>query len=80
METFTYIADAVVWLMGVIVLFRLFKVGGFLKGLLGLIFMPFTYIWGWIHAKDQNLKTIMWVWTLLVVITAVLNVVAQSAG
>jgi hypothetical protein len=80
MDTFTYIADAVVWLMGVIVLFRLFKVGGFFKGLLGLIFMPFTYIWGWIHVKDQNLKNIMWIWTLLVIATAVLNVFAQSAG
>ncbi len=79
METFTYIADAVVWLMGVIVLIRLFKKGGFFKGLLGLIFMPFTYIWGWIHAKEHNLKTVMWIWTLLVIATAVLNVVAQTA-
>lgn len=80
MDTFSYIADAVVWLMGVIVLFRLFKVGGLFKGLLGLIFMPFTYFWGWKHSKDQKLGKVMWIWTLLGVATIIINIVAQSAG
>ena len=79
METFTYIADAIVWLMGVIVLIHLFK-KGFFKGLLGLIFMPFTYVWGWIHAKEEKLTKVMWIWTLLVVATAVVNVIASTGA
>jgi membrane-bound ClpP family serine protease len=80
MQTIAFVADAIVWLMGIIVLIKLFQKGGLLKGILGLICMLYTFYWGWRNAKAQNLTTVMWVWTGLVVLLIVLNVLATTGG
>ena len=78
------IGAAVAWIAGVVVLIKLFQKGGFLKGILGLIFMPFTYFWGWKNAskEEYKLKTWMWAWTIAIILGVVLAVVgaAQGAG
>ncbi len=57
----------------VIVLIKLFQTEGALKGILGLICGIYTFIWGWMNATKLDLKTIMMIWTLLLIISLILN-------
>ena len=69
------------WVAGFMVLTRLFRVEGPLKGILGLICMLYTYIWGWSKVKDPNLhlKTWMWIWTAAIGLGIIVNAVAASS-
>ncbi len=57
----------------IIVLIKLFQEEGALKGILGFICGLYTFIWGWMNATRLNIKTIMMVWTLLIIVSLVLN-------
>ncbi len=61
----TSIAGLIVWLMGIVVLIKLVQREGCLMGILGLICMLYTFIWGWINAKRENLTTVMVIWSIL---------------
>jgi hypothetical protein len=63
----------------VLVLLKLFPAEGALKGILGIICGLYTFIWGWINATKQNIKNIMLIWTVLLVLSIVLNVMAGAA-
>jgi len=49
-----------------------------LKGILGLICMLYTYIWGWQNIKKEELqlKTWMYVWTGAIILGFILNIVS----
>ena len=74
------IGSIVALVCGIFVLVKLFQKEGVWKGILGLICLLYTYIWGWMHIKDESLKirTWMYVWTAAIVLGIVLNLVAQS--
>jgi len=76
------IGSAIIWLAGIVVLIKLFQKEGFLKGLLGIICMLYTFIWGWLHIKDESLKlkTWMYVWTGAIILGIILNVIGASSG
>jgi len=57
----------------IIVLIKLFQNEGALKGILGLICSLYTFIWGWMNATKLNIKTIMMVWTLLLIVCLILS-------
>ena len=57
----------------VIVLIKLFQNEGVLKGILGLICGLYTFIWGWMNATKLNIKNIMIIWTILLILTIVIN-------
>jgi len=78
----SYIGYALAWIAGIVVLIKLFQKEGFLKGILGFICMLYTYIWGWMHVKDQslNIKTWMWIWTGAIVLGIILNVISQASA
>jgi hypothetical protein len=57
----------------IIVLIKLFQNEGALKGILGLICGLYTFIWGWINADKLGIKNIMLIWTLLILVSLVLN-------
>ncbi len=78
----SYIGSALAFLAGLVVLVKLFQKEGFLKGILGLICMIYTYIWGWMHVKDESLelKNWMWIWTGAIVLGIILNVIAQVSA
>lgn len=44
--------------------------------------MLYTYIWGWQHAKEQNITNLMWVWTAVIVLSIIVSVVVgmQATG
>jgi hypothetical protein len=76
----SYIGSALAFIAGIVVLVRLFQKEGVLKGILGLICMIYTYIWGWMHVKDESLKlkNWMWIWTGAILLGIVLNIIGRS--
>jgi len=74
------IGSLIALVCGIAVLIKLFQREGALKGILGLICMLYTYIWGWMHIKDESLqiKNWMYVWTAAIVLGIILNVIAQT--
>lgn len=58
----------------IIVLIKLFQTKGVLHGILGLLCGLYTFIWGWINATSLNIKNIMIIWTVLIIVSMVLNV------
>jgi len=75
-----YIGSIIAFVCGIAVLIKLFQKEGVGKGILGLICMLYTYIWGWQHIKDESLqiKNWMYVWTGAIILGIVLNLIAQS--
>ena len=58
----------------IIVLVKLFQNEGALQGILGLICGIWTFIWGWMNAGKLGIKNLMLIWTLLILLSIVLNV------
>ena len=58
----------------IIVLVKLFKTEGALQGIIGLICGLWTFIWGWMNAGKLGIKNIMLIWTLLIVLSIVCNI------
>jgi len=58
----------------VIVLIKLFQNEGALKGILGIICGLYTFIWGWMNAGRLNLRNIMIIWTIVLILQIILNV------
>jgi hypothetical protein len=58
-----------------VVVVRLFKVKGLLDGLLGAFFPPYTYVWGWLKASEQDLGRTMLLWTGVIVLQVALVVI-----
>jgi len=57
----------------VMVLIPLFKKEGTGLGILGIFCSIYTYIWGWINAKQFNLKNIMFAWTACIILSIIGN-------
>jgi hypothetical protein len=74
-----WFGSAIAWVAGLVVLIKLFQKEGILKGILGLICMIYTYIWGWMHLKDEalNIKTWMYIWTGCIVLGLILNFMSR---
>ena len=75
-----FIGSALAFVAGLVVLVKLFQKEGVWKGILGLICMLYTYIWGWMHVKDESLKlkTWMWIWTGAILLGVILAVIGQA--
>jgi hypothetical protein len=58
----------------IIVLVKLFQNAGVLQGILGLICGLWTFIWGWMNAGKLRITNLMLIWTLLILLSIVLNV------
>jgi hypothetical protein len=76
----SYIGSALAFVAGIAVLIKLFQKEGFLKGILGLICMLYTFIWGWMHVKEENIKNLMYIWTALWILGVILSLVSQFSG
>ena len=64
----------------IIVLIKLFQQKGALHGILGLICGIYTFIWGWINAARLNIKNIMLIWTVLILLGIVFNVLLTQGA
>jgi hypothetical protein len=64
----------------IIVLIKQFQVAGPIHGIIGIITCGiWTFIWGWMHANELGIRTIMMIWSLLIIISLVLRF-ALGAG
>lgn len=61
----------------IIVLIKQFQNAGAVHGIIGIITCGiWTLIWGWMNAAKLNIKNIMMIWTLLFIISIILNVMS----
>ena len=56
----------------IIVLVKLFKEEGALKGIFGFICGIYTFIWGWIKHKQLQLTKMMLVWSIAIIAQIIL--------
>lgn len=59
-------------IMFIIVIIKLFKTEGALKGILGIICGIYPFIWGWVKHKELKITKIMALWTISMVVPPVL--------
>jgi hypothetical protein len=61
----------------IIVLIKQFQNAGALHGIIGIVTCGiWTLIWGWMNATQLNIKNIMMIWTLVLVVCIILNVMS----
>ena len=63
-----------------IVLIKLFKNEGALKGILGFIFGIYAFIWGWIKHKELALTKVMVLWSVFTVASIAMAPVIVASG
>ena len=74
------LASMVCWIL---VLIKIFKQAGIGLGILGIICPLFVLIFGWIKSKEWGIQEIMLIWTILLIVGIVLNVMvtlSRSGG
>jgi tetratricopeptide (TPR) repeat protein len=64
----------------VIVLIKLFKKEGALKGILGFFCGIYTFIWGWLKHKELALTKVMTLWSIFTVASMVLPSILATSG
>ncbi len=73
-------------IIDLILVVKIFKQEGAMKGILAFFCFIYAYIWGWQHAKAQNLGKMMWAYTICFIIGMILYyagigmAVANSGG
>lgn len=55
------------------VLIKLFSIEGVGHGILGIICSLYTFIWGWQHADELNIRNLMIIWSVAIVFGLILN-------
>lgn len=60
----------------IIVLIKLFQNEGVVQGIIGLICGIWTFIWGWMNAGKLNFRNIMLIWTALIILSIILNIMS----
>ena len=69
------LASLAAFICFIIVLIKQFQNGGVVHGIIGIITCTiWTFIWGWMNATKLNIKTIMMVWTLLIIVAIIITV------
>ena len=59
--------------LAIMVLIKLFQDKGVLHGILGIICLLYTFIWGWMNADRHNIRNIMIYWSIGIVLSIILN-------
>jgi hypothetical protein len=73
----------VAWLAAVVCfiieLIKQFKTAGAVHGIIGIITCSlWTLIWGWMNSGKLGIRNIMLIWTLLIIVCIVLNVMSGA--
>jgi hypothetical protein len=74
-----FVVGLVNLVLAIMVLIKLFQKEGVVKGILGIICMLYTFIWGWMKAKELQITNIMWGWTACIVVQIILSFVMQAS-
>ena len=63
----------------IIVLTKLFPAEGVGKGILAIICGLYAFIWGWQNKDQHNIQTVMIIWTILFVLSIILNIALSAS-
>jgi hypothetical protein len=67
---FGYVAWFGAFVCFIMVLIKQFEEAGVAHGIIGIITCGiWTFIWGWINAGELNIKSLMLIWTVLVIVS-----------
>ena len=59
----------------IIVLIKQFQNAGVVHGIIGIVTCGiWTFIWGWMNSGKLNLRNIMLIWTLLFIVSIIVNI------
>ena len=58
----------------IIVVIKMFQTAGPIQGIIGLICGIWAFIWGWMNAGKLGIKNIMLIWTVLIILSIILNI------
>ena len=75
-----FLVSLVTLVLAIMVLIKLFQKEGVVKGILGIICMLYTFIWGWMKAKELQITNIMWGWTACIIIQIILSFIMQASA
>lgn len=67
----------------ILVVVKMFQNAGALHGILGIICGLYAYIWGWMNSTKLGIRNLMIIWTILIIIIIILNLVfgaSMAAG
>jgi len=67
MALFYYVSIIATLICFILVLVKLFKKQGVGLGILGTICALYTFIWGWLNHKKQNISINMIIWTIMII-------------
>ncbi len=71
------LGSLVCWIM---VLIKQFQLGSVVHGIIGIVTCGlWTLIWGWINAGKHNIRNLMLIWTILIVVALLLQVVGMGS-
>jgi hypothetical protein len=56
----------------ILVVVKMFQNQGALHGILGLICGLYAFIWGWMNSGKLGIKNLMIIWTVLIILYAIL--------
>ncbi len=63
----------------VLIVIKLFQQKGALHGILGILCGLYTFIWGWMESGRLGIKKTMLIWTVLIVVGIVLNLLVMQS-
>ncbi|HEY0170017.1 MAG TPA: hypothetical protein VGB98_03120 [Pyrinomonadaceae bacterium] len=67
----------------ILVVVKMFQNAGVVHGILGIICGLYAYIWGWMNANKLGIRNLMIIWTVLIILIIILNLVfgaSMAAG
>lgn len=75
MQYLIWLLALVAFVIQILVVVKMFQNAGALHGILGIICGLYAYIWGWINSSRYNIRNLMFIWTALIVLIIILNIV-----
>ncbi|HEX8190665.1 MAG TPA: hypothetical protein VF586_20065 [Pyrinomonadaceae bacterium] len=75
MQYLIWLLALAAFVIQILVVVKMFQNAGALHGILGIICGLYAYIWGWMNSGKYNIKNLMIIWTVLIILIIVLNIV-----
>ena len=83
MQYLIWLLALVAFVVQILVVVKMFQNAGAVHGILGLICGLYAYIWGWMNSGKLNIRNLMIIWTALIILIIILNLVfgaSMAAG
>lgn len=75
MQYLIWLLALAAFVVQILVVIKMFQNAGALHGILGIICGIYAYIWGWLNSTKLGIRNLMIIWTILIIIIIILNIV-----